>query len=234
MSLTYTSYVTTITQLLVVSPADPDFVEILPSIIDYAEGRCYRELNLLSTVVRNSSSALTPNARTFTLPTNLGTYSTVTEVNVITPSGSSVAAGTRNSTARVSLKFLDFLFKTESAPSTPSVPGYFAMVNAASIAVGPAPDAAYVTEVVGTIVPVPLSSGNTTTYLTTYLPDLFVAASMVFASGWQKNFGSQADDPKMGQSWETQYQTLFASANAQQNRLRFSQIMNSNVPVAPA
>jgi hypothetical protein len=48
-----------------------------------------------------------------------------------------------------------------------------------------------------------------------------MAASMVFASGYMRNFGSQADDPRMSQSWESQYQLLKASAQTEQARQRF-------------
>ena len=66
-----------------------------------------------------------------------------------------------------------------------------------------------------------LPISNTTTILTTYVPDLFMAASMVFASGYMRNFGSQADDPRMSQSWENQYQLLKASAQTELARQRF-------------
>lgn len=233
MSLTYSTYISTIANLTVYSESDADFVQIMPSAIDYAEDRVYRELNLLATIVRNSSSTLTANSRNFALPTDLGVFQTVTEINVITPSSASVISGTRNPLAKASLSFLDFLYPTEAAPSTPSVPTLYAPVNNTTIAVGAAPDAAYPVEVVGTIQPTPLSSGNPTTYLTTYLPDLFVAASMVFMSGFMRNFGAQADDPKMAVSWEGEYQKLFASADQLETRRRYNQMVNEPNQVAP-
>jgi hypothetical protein len=90
------------------------------------------------------------------------------------------------------------------------------------VLVGPAPDDTYNVEVIGTVNPTPLSAANTTTYLTLYLWDLFVAASMVFMTGFQKNFGSQADDPKMAVSWESTYKTLFQSADLVDSRQRFA------------
>lgn len=98
------------------------------------------------------------------------------------------------------------------------MPTSYAMISQSEIIVGPWPDAGYIVEVIGTQRPTPLSATNTTTFLSTNLPDLFIAASMVFASGYQKNFGAQADDPKMGASWENQYQLLKASANVEEFR----------------
>jgi hypothetical protein len=37
---------------------------------------------------------------------------------------------------------------------------------------------------------------STTTILSLYVPDLFVAAAMIFMAGYQKDFGSQSDDPQ--------------------------------------
>ena len=95
------------------------------------------------------------------------------------------------------------------------------MIDPTTIVFGPSPNASYYVEVIGTIRPEALSVTNTTTAITTYIPDVFMAASMVFASGYMRNFGSQADDPKMAQSWEAQYQTLKASTSAEQARQRF-------------
>jgi hypothetical protein len=124
---------------------------------------------------------------------------------------------------------MDMLWPTEQAPTAPSIPTMFAMLTqnnvkgqTTDVLVGPAPDDTYNVEVIGTVNPTPLSADNTTTYLTLYLWDLFVAASMVFMTGFQHNFGSQSDDPKMAQSWENTYQTLFKSADLVDARQRFA------------
>ena len=121
------------------------------------------------------------------------------------------------------------LWPNDAAPTTPSVPTVFAMLTqnnvesqTTDVLVGPAPDAAYQVEVIGTVNPTPLSASNPTTYLTLFLPDLFLAASMVFMTGFQKSFGAQADDPKFAMSWEQTYQTLFKSADLVDSRQRFA------------
>lgn len=224
MSYTYATYTTALANLLGVSATDADFVVIEPSIIDYAEQRIYRELNLLSTTVRDSASSLAPSSRSFTLPSTNGRFVTVEAINVITPAGVSVSSGTRNPLVRMSRKMADFLGPMESA-SAGQVPAGFAMITDQTIVVTPAPGSAFVVEVVGTIRPTPLSASTTTTFLTLYLPDLFMAASMIFGSGWQKNFGSQSDDVRSAQSWEAQYQALAKSANAEEIRRRFNQTL---------
>jgi hypothetical protein len=55
MSLTYNTFVTSLANLIVVSPVDVGYVTALPNIIDDAEQRLYRELDLLSTVTRDTA-----------------------------------------------------------------------------------------------------------------------------------------------------------------------------------
>lgn len=217
--LTYSTYVTALSTLMVTTTADANFVAILPDIIDYAEQRSYRDLDLLATTVRDSSATLTVGTRTFTLPQALGRFVVLDGINIVTPSTTTNPdIGTRNSVLATSREYVDSAW-----PSTlgATLPAFFAMVTDQIIIVGPAPDAAYTVEVIGTIRPTPLSASNTTTFLSLYLPDLFLAASMIFAAGYQKNFGAQADDPRSAVSWETQYTTLLVSARNEETQKKF-------------
>ncbi len=47
---TYNTYVVALKTMIVSSPSDVPFDNILPSCIDYAEQRIYRERNLLDTI----------------------------------------------------------------------------------------------------------------------------------------------------------------------------------------
>lgn len=220
MSITYATYQTQIATLIAASTSDPNFVAILPGAIDYAEQRIYRELDLLNTTVRTPTGTLTASNRNFTLPTpSAGPFVTVQEINVITPVSTAPDSGTRNQLTATTKEFLDAVWNSATGAT---VPKWFAPIDQLSIIVGPWPDAAYTVEVVGTVRPAPLSATNTTTFLTNYLPDLFIAASMVYFSGYMRNFGSQSDDPKMSASWESQYQTLFASAKGEELRKKFA------------
>jgi hypothetical protein len=46
-------------------------------------------------------------------------------------------------------------------------------------------------------------------------------ASMIFVSGYQRNFGRASDDPAMAQSYEAQYQTLLKGATVEEARKKF-------------
>jgi len=215
----YDTYTQALCALMVTSTADTNFVTIEPSIIDYAEQRIYRELDLNQTQV-TVPSQLTANSRDLSLPTTAGTFIVTDYINIYTPIGATSSNGTRNMVVPASRETIDMLWPSGIVGS--SLPQMFAMVNPTDAIFGPSPDQSYNIDVVGTIRPTPLSSNNTTTVLTTYLPDLFMAASMVFGSGYMRNFGAQADNPQMSQSWETQYQLLKQSANAEAARQKFA------------
>lgn len=234
--MNYGSYISQIANLMAADSTTPEFQTMVQGMIPYAENRCYRELDLLNTTVVNYANSFTAGSRSFTLPTNgaNGIFYTVTGINVITPVGATPDTGTRNQMAAVTMDYLNAVWNSATGAS---VPQEFAMVNQFTIVVGPWPDANYNVEVVGTIQPAPLSSTNTTTFLTDYLQDLFVAASMVFASGYMRDFGSQADNPQQAQSWESQYQTLLKSAMLLELRKKFAGpgwTPFSSVPIAPA
>lgn len=216
--------------MLVIPTTDADFVGILPSIIDYAEQRIYRELDLLSTVVRDQSSTLTTNSRNFTLPSGQGRFVTTQGVNVFTPVGTTT---TRNQLTPQTRDYIDAAWPSETAASASTVPSSFAMITDQTIIVGSPPGAGFTVEIIGTIRPAPLSVSNPNTFLTDYLPDLFMAASIVFGSGYQKNFGAQADDPKMAVSWETQYQSLKASAMVEELRKKWQSVAWSSQSPSP-
>lgn len=216
MSYNYSQYIIDLANLLVVPTTDPNFQIVLSNIIDDAEQRIYRELDLLTTIIRDSSSTLTANSRNFTFPQH---FVVSESINVYTPSGTTTS---RKQLVPVTREWMDAVWGNEISTATPSVPQYYAMITDQTIIVGPPPDAGYTMEVVGTIRPTPLSSTNTTTYLTLYLPDLFLAASMVFGSAYQLNFNTMGDNPQQASGWEDHYQKLLASANIEENRKKYA------------
>lgn len=229
MSLNYTTYVAQLSNLMVIPSTDANFTTFLPGCIDYAEQRIYRELDLLYTQVTDTTSVSSGN-RNLTPPTATGTYITIDSINIMTPSGTTTSNGTRNPLIPVSPEVVDALYP--SGQTVTGVPMMYALRSPTTVILGPAPDAAYVAEVIGVQRPAALSSANSSTFLTQYIPDVFMAASMVFASGYMRDFGAQgADNPQMSQSWESQYKTLAGSANLEQLRAKWqSQAWTSQQP----
>lgn len=216
MALTYATYTTAMASLMAMGESATSFTGILPQIIDYAEGRIYRETDLINTRVADSSSTISSNTRTFTLPVPAtGRFSVVEAVNI-------VESSSRTPLRPVSREFLDLAWPTATASASTTRPVYYAPFTDQVIVVGPPSGATITLEIVGTIRPTALSASNTSTYLSTYLPELFLAASMVFASGWQKNFGAQSDDPRQAVSWEQDYQRLLAAVNMEDARRKYA------------
>jgi hypothetical protein len=225
LSLTYAQYVAELSRLSVIPSSDADFTANLPSCIDYAEMRMYRELQLLATIVRDSSANATADNRNFTLPSTLGRFVVVTGINIVSPIGEDVTSGTRNALMQTTRDYIDFTWPSNEAPAVTTIPEYYAPITDQAFIFGPPPGDAFNVEVVGTIRPTSLSASNTTTFLSLYLPDVFLAASMVFMSGYKQNFGSQADNPQEAMSWEGQYTKLLASANAEELRKKFGSMV---------
>ena len=218
--LTYNQYVTELANLAVVETTDAAFVTNLPQCITYAENRIYRDLDLLSTVTATPGFSCAVGSRQITWP--MAQFVTVQEINVITPVGvSDPNAGTRVNLLPTTKVFLDTVYPS---PSTVGVPFYMAMLNQNTALIGPWPDQNYAVEIVGTVRPDSLSSSNQSTFISLYLPDLFLAASMVFISGYQRDFAlstSQPNDPQMPVNWESPYEKLKTSAMIEEARKKF-------------
>jgi len=215
MAYTYATFVSALSTEVNISSTETNFVIILPTIIDQAEQRIYRDLDLLSTIVSDTSATTSANQRSFTLPQDQGRFVTVQSINIFNSSNERVPL------TKVSREAIDLLWPSETAASATTIPSKYAPLTDQQVLFGPPPGAAFTVEVIGTIRPASLSASNTTTFLSQYLPDLFLAASMVAASGYMRNFGSQADDPKMALSWESDYQMRLASASAEEMRKKF-------------
>lgn len=221
MSLTYATLTTSVANFLVVPITDPNFISALPNIIDDGEQRAYRDLDLLNTVYRDSSVALTPGNRNFieAASASNGPFLVTQQLNVITPAGTTNPdLGTRNPLLPSTKEMLDFLYPSAVASG---VPQYFAPINQNSFIVGPWPDQGYTVEVVGTQRPAPLSPTNTTTLLSTYFTDVFFAACLACGYGYLKDYGAASDDPQSGMSWEKKYQGQLKSAIVEEARKRF-------------
>lgn len=219
--LTYATFTAQLANFLVVPVADPNFIQALPSIIDDCEQRLYRDLDLLNTVFRDSSVALSAGNRNFTEATSTanGPFLVTQEMNVITPAGTTNPdAGTRNPLLLSTKEMMDFLYPSATGSG---IPQFYAPVNQNSFVVGPWPDAAYTVEVVGTQRPAPLSASNTTTLLSTYFTDLFLAAGLAIGAGYLKDYGAATDDPQSGMSWEKKLQLQMKSAITEEGRKKF-------------
>ena len=229
-----TSYVTQIATMAVVSPTDSNYVTILPQMINYAENRIYRDLDFLFTSIATTSYSVNSGSRVITVPTN--TFVVPEQINLITPAGTTDPnSGNRVPLLPTTREYLDAVYGNSSSTGSPT---YFAPFggNANSnwtFLVGPYADATYTVEIIGTFRPDSMSASNPTTFISIYMPDILIMASMVYISGYQRNFGRANDDPQMAVTYESQYQTLLKGAISEEYRKKFEASAWSSQSISP-
>lgn len=239
--LTYDTYVAQIAEMAVVDPQDVNFQAILPAMIDYAELRIYRDLDLIQTSVAFNGPSIKLDAGnrnlsiSMTLPDGSGSIVVTEQLNLILPAGQTDPDGgtaARSTLLPTTKEFLDTVYGSNAAANR-GVPRYFVPFNENLFLVGPVPDQTYYVEVVATYRPNSLSDTNTATFMSQYFPDLLIMASMIYISAYQRNFGRQSDDPQMSQSYESQYQALLKSASVEEMRKKFESSGWSSQSPAP-
>lgn len=202
---------------------NPDFSNSIPFFISYAEQRIYKECIFLATRTQETTT-FTAGVRSISTGSLENKIIVVEGVAAITPVNTAPQDGTRWQFQPVSLDMIDMVWPTESSTSSPldtqTAFRYWAMYDDQTIVVAPTMDAAYTAEITGIFQPTALSAANPDTYLTLNYMPFMLAASMIYYSGWARDYGAQADDPKMAQSWTTQYETLRESVVMEEQRRR--------------
>lgn len=230
--LSYNAYVTQIGVMAVVATqsvggvvqgVDPPFTAIIPQMLNYAELRIQRDLDLLPSQ-QTGTFTLTPNNPI--LEIDVDDFVAIETIQVT------------SGTAKIPLlpvtkEYLQNVYNDTAFTGTPK---FFAMYGGDSpggnlynyILFGPTPNAAYPLTVKGTKRLPSLykyavigDADSQYTFISTYLPDLLIQASMIYISMFQRNFGSAANDPEMGATYESQYQTLLKSAFVEEARKKF-------------
>jgi hypothetical protein len=233
-ALTYNSLVTQVCLLApylystvngVVTPNAPEFTAVIPMMLNYAEQRIQRDMELLNTQVMRGPYTLAVGSNQLLVPPSDLVVVQDVLVNI---------AGTPTPMHPVSKAYLLTVWPATSTPGPPKVMalegGDAATQGLTStvILLGPPPDAPYQVSCIGESRAPTLAgfansaqAGTQSTWIATWLPDLLVMACMIYVSGYQRDFGRQSDDPQMAQSYEQQYETLLASANKQEFQRRW-------------
>src|SRR5215831_17465862 len=185
---------------------DENYQRIVPRMMENANNRIYRDLSFLAAET-SQSATLTANVRVQVLPASV---IALRSLNVITPVGAQPndSGASRNPVERISVEALNIWYP--QASFTPGVPKKYALLGDVTtqpyqVQLWPQPDQAYTGEFIGVIRPAPPGPSTQNTFLLTTYPELFLAACMVFASGYQRDFSAMADDPQKAMSWETHY-----------------------------
>ena len=233
MSYTYATFSKALAIEMVIPNANVqnvNFQAILPTLIDQAEQVCYRDLDLLAATGSQQFPTIAQNRYlNFTAATGARQILIAEDINIV------LASGERVPMHPTSRAWIDAVY---GGSQTAAQPNWFAMLTDTQIILAPWPDQVYNLEVIGKFRPAPLYSappndGTQTTFLSSVLPDLFLAAAMVAAAGYQKSYGAQADDPRMAMSWATVYQQALASAKSEEMRKQFHGFMALSSAVNP-
>ncbi len=204
--------------------SDQPLATITPMVLNYAELRIQRDLDLLPSI---SSNTYTLTAGNNILAIPIDDFMTIQTIGV----------GTGYSTSQltpVSKEYIQTVFGSLQGAAQPRV---FAMVGDTfgygadtnnNVLLGPVPNFAYTVTVYGTIRTPSLYSyasagpaDTSYTYISTYYPDMLMMASLIYVSAFQRNFSATSDDPNMGMSYEKQYQALRLGAIGEENRKKF-------------
>lgn len=225
MSITYNSYVSEIATITAITSAilvngDNNFQGIIPAAIDYAEGRLYRELDLPVVSIVDTTVTCTSGVRTIAISTISGEPLIIEALNIFSSAGTTSSNTTRVPLTPATRAVVDAVYPS-ALSSRCGQPEFFARISNDTLILGPTPDQAYGVEMQATIRPSPLSATNSSTWLTQNVPELMIAASMVFMSGHMRDFGAQSDNPQMAQSWESQYQNLMRQMGTDAQRMKF-------------
>lgn len=227
--LTYNGWITSVAVLAVepvitvsgvVQFLSAQLQAIVPSILDYAELRIQRDLDL--------NQLLTSGNYTFTSGNNVLSIPNSNFVAVQTMSVNGVPL------IPVSKEFLQNVYGVNA---TASAPQYFAPYGGDSAGgntstnflVGPFPDANYPVSVTGYVrAPslyanaTPSLAGSASTFISSQLPDLLLQASMIPVAEFQRSFGATSSDPQQGFSYEQVYEGLLKGAIVEEARKKFS------------
>lgn len=193
---------------------DSDWASFLPSIIEQGELRCYRDVDFLATR-KTATVTLAQDAATFAAPADwlLGQDIRLTSSNTTLdrrdPSFVSAYGGT-------------------------GTPRYWAEPTQGTIALAPVPSSSFGAELTYHCRPAALTQLNPMTWLATNAPDLFFLACMVVATGYLRNYGAQADDPKMALSWEQAYRTALEGVRREEGRRKGDNAFDSSFAPPPS
>lgn len=232
-ALTYNGFIAAIATMAVYQTQDvagvTQFVDApvqaaVPSMLNYAELRIQRDLDLLPARTSLTTAVVSGNPN---LTLSVDAFVSV-ETLVVNNGGALM------SMLATSREFIQNVY----LGGTQGVPQYFAMYggDAATggntsniILLGPTPDSNYPIVITGMVrlpslylnATTPLA-GTANTFISAYLPDILVQAAMIYIAEYQHNWGAASNSPEMGPTFETNYQNLMQGALVEEARKRFA------------
>lgn len=208
---------------------DAPLQAIVPQMLNYAELRIQRDIDFLNARSSNTYT-LTQGNNVLSIPIN--DFLTLETLEITQTSGGNVV----NSTPLIPCS-REFIQNCYAGLFSADTPQYFAMYGDnfgdgantyVNVLLGPTPNYAYPVRATGVIRLPSLYQFATVgladtsyTYISQWMPDLLIMASMIYVSAFQRNFSATSDDQPMPMSYEKQYQMLRLGAITEENRRKF-------------
>lgn len=201
----------------------------LPQALNYAELRIQRDIDFLNARSSNTYT-LTQGNNVFPLPVN--DFLIVETAEIVQLSGGAVV----NSSPLTPVS-KEFIQNCYGGMFSANMPSYFAMYGDTfgdgantniNILLGPPPNYAYPLRITG-VTRLPTLAQYATigpadtsyTYISEFMPDMLIMASMIYLSAFQRNFSATSDNQEMPMTYEKQYQALRLGAISEENRKKF-------------
>lgn len=222
--MNYTELANRLRAHAVVDPTtEPDWNTVaLPQAIEAAEMRCFRDGDFLSARVV-ATAPVTMGNPLVTLPPRAVT---VRDAWMRWPS----ATGGRRWLDRRDRSYMNDYWPDHTMTGTPRM---FCDLGDGSLLVLPTSANTTEAELHLTVRPAGISASNPTNWLGDNYPDLLFFAAMVALAGYMKNYGAQADDPKMAMSWEAQYGAALAAVRSAEGRRKAEGYYDTASPSPP-
>jgi hypothetical protein len=197
--------------------------------LGYAELRIQRDIDFLNARASNTY-ALTAGSNLLSIPIN--DFLIVETLEITQNNGTQVV----NSMPLTPVS-RELIQNCYSGLAQASQPRFFAMAGDnfgdganlnINVLLGPTPNFAYQVRVNGVIRLPSLAkfavsgvADTSYTYISEFLPDMLMMASLIYISAFQRNFGVASSDPDSGMTFEKQYQALRLGAISEENRKKF-------------
>ena len=177
-----TTYSELVTQIREYTETDSNVFTtvIVNDFIEHAELRIFRDVDL-DVFRKYQTASLTSGDAFVGMPgATPSSFSFIRSVNIFSPSGS---LGGLTDNERRYLEKKDTTFMSEYFPNRTStgIPKYYANWDNDTIILAPTPNAAYTIELAYNALPTGLSSSNTTTWVSTNVPQMLLYACLVEA-----------------------------------------------------
>lgn len=221
MAVALTTSVGGVTQFV-----DAPLQAVVGQMLNYSELRIQRDIDALQ--------ARAPNTYTLTAGNNVLSIPINDFLVIETLEAQQVSGGNLVNNQPMIETSKEFIQNCYSSVFSSGYPKYYAKWGSnfgdgantnVNILVGPPANYAYPIRVTGVIRMPSLAQFATAgpadtsyTYISQWLPDLLLMASMIFISAYQRNFSANSDSKDMPVNYEQQYRTLLAGAIAEENR----------------